>query len=93
MICKFLSLPYNASMNKNTLFEIIGWYGTIAIVFAYFANSFGWLEAQSVTYQILNASGALGIVLVSYLKSAYQPMVLNAVWFVIGLVALYSLIF
>lgn len=80
-------------MNKNTLFEILGWYGTLAIMSAYFANSFGILDAQAVAYQALNASGALGIVLVSYVKRAYQPMILNVMWFLIGIVAIGSLIF
>ena len=80
-------------MNKNTLFELLGWYGTLAIMAAYFANSFGLLSAQTITYQGLNASGALGIVLVSYLKRAYQPMILNIMWLLIGVIALSSLIF
>jgi hypothetical protein len=80
-------------MNKNTLFEILGWYGTLAIMLAYFANSFGFIGAQSIVYQALNATGAFGIVLVSYMKRAYQPMMLNIMWFMIGIVALSSLIF
>lgn len=80
-------------MNKNTLFDVLGWYGTFAIMAAYFANSFGILNAHTITYQTLNASGALGIVLVSYVKRAYQPMILNVMWFLIGVVAIASLIF
>ena len=80
-------------MNKNTLFVILCWYGTLAIMLAYFANSFGFIGAQSIVYQALNATGAFGIVLVSYMKRAYQPMMLNIMWFMIGIVALSSLIF
>ncbi|MBP7806218.1 hypothetical protein KA057_00900 [Candidatus Gracilibacteria bacterium] len=80
-------------MNKNTFVEVMGWYGTLAIMLAYFANSFGFIGAQSIVYQALNATGAFGIVLVSYMKRAYQPMILNIMWFVIGIVALSSLIF
>ncbi|MBP7822745.1 hypothetical protein KA050_00130 [Candidatus Gracilibacteria bacterium] len=80
-------------MNKKMGIEALGWYGTLAIMGAYFGNSFGYLETQSITYQTLNASGALGIVLVSYMKSAYQPMVLNMMWFFIGIIALGTLIF
>lgn len=80
-------------MNKNTFVEVLGWYGTLAIMLAYFANSFGFIDAQTIAYQALNATGAFGIVLVSYVKRAYQPMILNIMWFMIGIVALSSFIF
>jgi hypothetical protein len=36
--------------------------------------------------------GALGVVVVSFYKRAYQPAILNAVWACIALVALASLL-
>lgn len=77
---------------KKTLLEVFGWYGTIAIVGAYFLNSFSILAASNPWYQVLNATGALGIVAVSWYKRAYQPMVLNIIWTVIGIVALVQLL-
>lgn len=77
---------------KKTLLELFGWYGTVAIVGAYFLNSFSLLDASSLWYQILNATGALGIVAVSYYKKAYQPMVLNIIWIIIGVVALVQIL-
>lgn len=74
------------------MIEIIGWYGTVAIVGAYFLNSFGKISAESKIYQMLNLTGALGIVAISTAKSAWQPAVLNAVWAVIGLIALVRII-
>jgi hypothetical protein len=79
-------------MKKNLPWEIIGWYGTVAIVGAYFLNSFSVLEAKSALYQVLNTTGAIGIVAVSYRKKAYQPMVLNVIWTLIGAIALISLV-
>jgi len=79
-------------MNK-LIFEIIGWYGAAAIVLAYFLVSFRILGAGSVIYQILNLSGAIGIVLVSLLKKAYQPAALNFIWTIIALIALIKIIF
>ncbi|HTM68313.1 MAG TPA: hypothetical protein VL426_03365 [Candidatus Binatia bacterium] len=70
------------------LINAFGWYGAVAILAAYFLNSFGLIKADSAAYQLLNVTGAVGIVLVSYVRRAYQPMALNAVWTVIGLVAL-----
>lgn len=73
--------------------EILGWYGAAAILVAYALVSFGALSSASVWYQILNASGALGIVVVSFSKKTYQPGVLNAIWLVIALFALVRLFF
>jgi len=75
------------------LYEIIGWYGTVAIVGAYALVSFKVLGANSSVYQLLNLTGALGIVLISILKKAYQPAVLNFIWTVIAAVALVRIAF
>jgi hypothetical protein len=72
--------------------EIFGWYGMIAIVLAYALVSFSILESTSIYYQLLNATGALGIVTISLYKQAYQPAVLNIVWILIALVAIVNII-
>lgn len=73
---------------KQKLLQLFGWYGTIAIVAAYFLVSFGILTADSFWFQFLNVTGALGIVVVSLMRKAYQPAVLNIVWTVIGIIAI-----
>lgn len=80
-------------MDKKIYSQAFGWYGTIAIIVAYYMTSFGILDVQSIAYQLLNITGALWIVVISYIKSAYQPMILNLVWFIIGLIALLKLFF
>jgi len=75
-------------MNGKMIDELIGWYGTTAIVCAYALNSFSVLASTSITYQILNATGALGIVHISFKKKAYQPGVLNTIWALIAFVAI-----
>lgn len=77
---------------KKTCIELFGWYGAIAIVLAYALVSFDRIEAQSYTYQILNATGAVGIVVVSLYKKAYQPAALNALWTLIALIAIANLL-
>lgn len=78
---------------NGKLSEIIGWYGTVAIVGSYGLSSFGLLSSQSLVYQILNVTGAVGIVVISLRKKTYQPAVLNIVWTVIGLIALIKILF
>lgn len=78
--------------NKKILDEIIGWYGTIVIVLAYALLSFNIISPTNLTYQILNATGALGIVYISFKKKTYQPGVLNIIWAVIALIAIVRLL-
>lgn len=71
--------------------EIIGWYGTVAILLAYALVSFGVIDAHNLWYQIFNVTGAGGIAYLSFIKRAYQPAVLNVVWALIALVAIAKL--
>jgi len=73
---------------KNKLIEFFGWYGTVAIIAAYALTSFGLLSSDNIWYQILNGTGAIGIVILSFNKKAFQPAVLNIIWTVIALIAI-----
>lgn len=73
---------------KKLLIEMVGWYGTIAIVGAYALNSFSVIQANTLLYQLLNMTGAIGIVIVSFSKKSYQPGVLNSIWTIIAAVAI-----
>ena len=72
--------------------ELIGWCGALAILMAYAMVSFGKLSPTALPYQFLNASGALGIVYISFKKKAYQPGVLNIVWAIIAVIAIIKVI-
>lgn len=78
----------------NKLFaEIFGWYGVFAVILAYAMVSFAVIGADSIIYQLLNFTGAIGIVIVSLSKRAYQPATLNIIWTIIALLALLKIIF
>lgn len=72
----------------RTFIEFFGWYGTAVIVLAYALVSFSYIEPTDLLYQFLNATGALGILTVSFYKRAYQPGVLNTIWAAIALIAI-----
>lgn len=74
------------------IIELFGWYGAVAIVSAYFLVTFSYLEPTSIIYLLLNATGALGIVVVSFYKKAYQPGILNIIWIAIAVIAIINLI-
>lgn len=73
--------------------ELFGWYGMIAIVLGYALVSFSFLQPTDIIYQLLNGTGALGIVTVSFYKKAYQPAVLNIIWTLIALIAIINILF
>ena len=73
---------------KKKIIEAFGWYGTAAIIMAYGLTSFGILHISDTVYQLLNLTGAIGIVTVSFYKKAYQSGVLNIIWSIIALIAI-----
>jgi hypothetical protein len=75
--------------DKNKLIgEMVGWYGTAAIISAYALVSFNIIYADSVVYQLLNLTGAVGIIVISVIKGLRQTVVLNVFWLIIAIVAL-----
>lgn len=77
---------------KKVILETIGWYGALAIFLAYVLVSYGVVQPDTYTYQILNLTGGIGIVVVSFWKKNYQPGVLNIIWSVIAASAIIMLL-
>ena len=80
------------TQKANWAAEAVGWYGTVAILIAYASVSFGWLTSDNLIFQLLNFTGAIGIVIISLLKKAYPPATLNIIWSIIALVALIGML-
>lgn len=79
-------------MNKRLFAEIAGWYGILAILLAYILVSFKITTPDGYAYQLLNLTGALGVIIISVVKRLQQTVVLNAIWLIIALVALSRLV-
>lgn len=79
-------------MNKKIVTEVIGWYGVVALMAAYMGVSFGYLQSSDASFQVLNATGALGIVIDAVAQKNWQPAVLNVIWGVIALIALIKML-
>lgn len=77
----------------NKFLEIFGWYGTIAIVGTYALISFSVMQSNSVFYQFLNLTGAIGIGCITLYKKVYQSAIVNIIWAIIAAVALVKLLF
>ncbi len=73
--------------------SLLGWYGVLAILGAYALLNFRVLDADSLTYQLLNLTGSLGFIVETWTRRDYQPMVLNLAWALIALIVLFSTVF
>jgi hypothetical protein len=76
---------------KHKAENYLGWYGVLAILLAYLLLSFNVIGAKSFSYQLLNLTGALGIIIEAMSKKDIQPAVLNVIWAVIALAAILRL--
>lgn len=79
------------TLNKK-IAEVFGWYGAFAIVSAYALVSFEIISADSWIFQILNLTGAIGIIIISSVAKVRQSIVLNGFWAVIAVIALIRLL-
>jgi uncharacterized membrane protein HdeD (DUF308 family) len=71
------------------IYEIIGWLGTMAVLFAYILVSTRKIASNSKQYQLLNLFGALGMIINSVVHHAIPSVGLNTVWL---LIAFYTLV-
>jgi hypothetical protein len=71
----------------------LGWYGTLAILGAYFLVSFRIITPHDLSYQLLNSTGSVGILFEAYAKRDQPVVVLNLCWLIIGIISLVRIIF
>jgi len=69
-------------------YQIVGWYGVIAILIAYASSTLELLMPHSLAYLGLNASGAIALIVQSYVIKNWQLVVLNVVWLLVAGVGL-----
>lgn len=69
------------------IFEIVGWAGTALLVTAYATVSLSGRK-PSLHYQVLNGSGAIGLIVNGAVHGAWPSVGLNVVWLGIGVVAI-----
>lgn len=68
--------------------ELVGWIGVVLILFGYTLITLGIIEPKSITYGLINLLGALGIIISSYYKRDYQPVILNVIWLIVAIIGI-----
>lgn len=53
--------------------------------------SFGWIESNGYLYQMLNLTGALGVLVLMIVDRIRQSIILNSFWAIIAFIALIRL--
>jgi hypothetical protein len=77
---------------KHKVVNYFGWYGVMAILAAYALLNLNVITVHSYAYQLLNLSGALGVVIEALSKKDVQPAILNVIWACIALAIVVKLI-
>jgi len=75
-------------MTITLLIDAIGWAGALALLIAYVLVSARRLDGDSITYQLLNAVGAVFLIVNTAYYGAYPSAFLNLVWTGIALATL-----
>lgn len=82
----------NTITSKQLFAEIAGWYGAVAILAAYVLVSFSVIPGDGLLFQLLNLTGALGIVVIALYKKVRQSIVLNIFWSAVALIAIINIL-
>ena len=70
--------------------NILGWIGSIEVLAAYGLNSYQKLKSDSLLFYVLNLTGGFFLIVYSLHKEAFPNVVINIVWVIIALVALFK---
>ncbi len=76
----------------NLVIDILGWVGSVEVVAAYGLNSYQKLKSDSLTFQLLNFTGAIFLIINSIYKEAYPFTFINSVWSIIAIVAIIGIL-
>ncbi|MEI7539822.1 MAG: hypothetical protein WCJ36_03635 [Candidatus Saccharibacteria bacterium] len=79
-------------MNRKNIAEIIGWCGAVAILLAYILVSAKIISASGYLYQLLNLGGAIGMLVIAFVKKVEQSVVINIIWAIIAIIAIIGLV-
>jgi len=78
-------------MDFQFLIDILGWAGGVALVIAFGLNSLGKIEAQSLSYQLLNLFGGVALIINTAFYGAFPSTFVNVVWVFIALYAIWKI--
>jgi len=75
----------------SILIEIMGWTGSLEVILAYALVSNNKIGSTSATYQWLNLSGGIFLILHTFIHEVYPSTLINVVWVIIAVIALWNI--
>lgn len=72
--------------------DVIGWIGSVEVILAYGLNSYQKIDSGSKTFQLLNLTGAIFLIVNTIYYGAYPSALINVVWVIIAALALVRII-
>lgn len=78
------AMPVAITMNLN-LFDVVGFIGVLLIVIAYLLLQLNKLPSSSPSYSLMNAAGALLIIISLIFDFNFSAFVVEVFWFLISL--------
>ncbi len=72
--------------------DVLGWIGALQILTAYALISLKKVEGDSLLYQLLNIFGSILLVINTYYWNALPSTLVNAIWLIIALFAVFSIV-
>ena len=76
---------------NELLVEIVGWAGALLILGAYALLTAERVTSRSPLYQAMNVAGAAGFIVNGWWHGAIPSAVLNVIWMMIGVTALWRM--
>ena len=76
-----------------SIFDALGWIGSLCVVVAYGLNSYQKLKSNSLIFYALNLVGGIFLIIYSNYKGAYANTFINVVWVIIAITAMLKVIF
>lgn len=77
----------------HLLAQSFGWYGALALMTGFLLVSMKVIKPDSLTYQLLNLSGALSLIVLGFDRHVRQTIVVNVFWATVAMIALFNLVF
>lgn len=78
--------------HRQQIGDVAGWYGAVAFLLAYGLVSFNIIVATSLLFHAMNLTGAVALMVMSSIKNVRQTLLLNTIWSLIALAAIYRLL-
>jgi len=75
----------------HQMYEVLGWVGVVFVLGSYCLLALGIIDGNSWMYHSLVLAGSAFVAIISYQKRAFQPLVLNAIFALLAIIALIRL--